>query len=491
MARAPTQKTVKMLFAASGNACAFPGCATPLFDGASGVLLGELCHIEAASPGGPRYGPTQTEEHRNSRDNLIILCPNHHSVIDQDPQTYTAESLTRMKAAHESKVVSFAAPSTIAIPAHQSPDLARQVAVESVDFAIVVALPQELEALRRYFPELSKVQIGDGVVRTYYRAEISAPGRTVYRVVATLLNSMGNLEAAHATADLIHIWSPRFVLVNGIAGGLRPSDQEFGDVVVSDSIVYYELGKVRDSGVERRNRQFPADRRLLKGMLDFTSSRWRKRLPIRPDNLSACGSIPRIHIGPIASGEKVIAATQEVDRLLQTQPDLIAVEMESAGVASAAFSALKQVGFLTVRAICDFANASKDDRWHAYAASSAASCLREFLESGPIAPSDGQWPNGTPVPTKPVVAHDIRRRKLLFDRLRSAVNMDGFRDFCFLIGVDIDELPGDRKSARVRELILLFDRRGELDVLEALMIEFIEDEDQGVADPMVCRTNRV
>ncbi len=49
---------------------------------------------------------------------------------------------------------------------------------------------------------------------------------------------MGNLDAAHATADLIRDWNPRFVLVNGIAGGLNRKKQKYGDVVVSDSIIY-------------------------------------------------------------------------------------------------------------------------------------------------------------------------------------------------------------------------------------------------------------
>jgi len=55
----------------------------------------------------------------------------------------------------------------------------------------------------------------------------------------------------------------------------------------------------------------------------------------------------------------------------------------------------------------------------------------------------------------------------------SAVDMEEFKSFCFLIGVDFDELPGDRKAARIRELILLFERRGEVHVLESAMVDVL------------------
>lgn len=52
---------------------------------------------------GPRYDNTQTDQERNGFDNLILLCPNHHSVIDNDEKAYTADRLLKMKLDHESK----------------------------------------------------------------------------------------------------------------------------------------------------------------------------------------------------------------------------------------------------------------------------------------------------------------------------------------------------------------------------------------------------
>jgi hypothetical protein len=68
------------------------------------TIVGEICHIRAASPSGPRYDPQQTIVQRHSYDNLLLLCANHHTTIDDDPEAYTVERLIKMKSDHEAKM---------------------------------------------------------------------------------------------------------------------------------------------------------------------------------------------------------------------------------------------------------------------------------------------------------------------------------------------------------------------------------------------------
>lgn len=265
-------------------------------------------------------------------------------------------------------------------------------------------------------------------------------------------------------------------MVNGIAGGLNRSGQDFGDIVVSESIIYYELGKIIDAEIVPRNKQFLSDQTLLGSLLNFTNGDWRFTLPSRPDGKPTSNTCPNVHIGPFASGEKVIADRNAANDLKKHQSNLIAVEMESAGIASAAFSALKKIGFIAVRSICDFADSSKNDQWHEYAAKSAASYLRAFLESHPVAFSEGRWPNPEE-PTRLTKSSDsLNIRRHLFESICKAVDMEEFKNFCFLIGVDFDELSGDRKSAYARELILLFERRNKIDSLLDAVTELILNE---------------
>ena len=73
---------IKALFARSGNRCAFPKCSAAIVD--DKTLLGEVAHIKGARLGAPRYDATQAPEERHGYANLILLCPNHHTVIDSD-----------------------------------------------------------------------------------------------------------------------------------------------------------------------------------------------------------------------------------------------------------------------------------------------------------------------------------------------------------------------------------------------------------------------
>lgn len=97
--RAPRADILKVLYARSGNQCAFPGCVHPIFND-KGLYIAQLCHIEAALPGGPRYNENQSEEERNGIDNLLFLCHRHHKETD-DIDEFSVEKLKHIKANHE------------------------------------------------------------------------------------------------------------------------------------------------------------------------------------------------------------------------------------------------------------------------------------------------------------------------------------------------------------------------------------------------------
>lgn len=95
----PSISTIKRLFALSGNRCAFPRCSVALVEGTT--FVGEICHIRARSEGGPRFDPEQSDAERHGFENLLLLCPTHHKVIDDDDVAYTTERLCAMKLEHE------------------------------------------------------------------------------------------------------------------------------------------------------------------------------------------------------------------------------------------------------------------------------------------------------------------------------------------------------------------------------------------------------
>lgn len=92
---------MRKLLLLSGNRCAFDECNNPLTH--KGILIGELAHITAAEPGGPRYDITKDDNFRRSFENLFYLCRHHHGIIDKSDfvEEYPTELLVKMKAKHE------------------------------------------------------------------------------------------------------------------------------------------------------------------------------------------------------------------------------------------------------------------------------------------------------------------------------------------------------------------------------------------------------
>lgn len=103
------KREMKLLCIKSGNRCAFSGCNAILvqdstkLDGES--IVAEIAHIKGEKPGSARYDSTMSDKERNSYPNLILLCNNHHQLIDDQPNTYTVEIIKDMKSKHEEWII--------------------------------------------------------------------------------------------------------------------------------------------------------------------------------------------------------------------------------------------------------------------------------------------------------------------------------------------------------------------------------------------------
>lgn len=83
MSRNYSDSTLKKLFSLSGNICAFKSCSLKIIDEFESVI-GEISHIEGEKLGSARYNSNMTDHQRNSFENLILLCPTHHTQIDKN-----------------------------------------------------------------------------------------------------------------------------------------------------------------------------------------------------------------------------------------------------------------------------------------------------------------------------------------------------------------------------------------------------------------------
>ncbi|MGH2532378.1 MAG: SAVED domain-containing protein [Thermomicrobiales bacterium] len=256
-----------------------------------------------------------------------------------------------------------------------------------VDFAVVTALPIERDAMRDRLDVYQVIQEPDDPY-TYYVGSINIPNSVdAYSVVVVMLLDPGNVEAGIGATRVIQRWQPQHVLMVGIAGGIAKAGVQRGDVVVARNVYYYEPGKRVEGGEQRRPDQYFSDFLLWGRALSYEAADWKDEVQVTPPTRKQ-GFVPKARFGPIASGEQVIADAASLDALRQESPKLLAVAMEGAGVARAVAATASR--FMEIRGISDLADKKKDDRWHGYAANTAAAFVTGFLRSSPVVPLEHQ-----------------------------------------------------------------------------------------------------
>jgi nucleoside phosphorylase/ankyrin repeat protein len=257
-----------------------------------------------------------------------------------------------------------------------------------IDFVIVTPLTEERDAVLGQLPGYKRVPASQDDIRIYYSAEVPvtfADGQVArYSIVVVPLANMGPTEAANATGDAVRRWQPRYVLLIGIAGGIAKASVALGDVLVADQIADYEQQKVKDGVPSIRWQVYRADQRLLTAARNFTDSDWMRSVAaVRPTP-----GQPKVHIDPICTGNKVVADESLAAQLREVWSKLIGVEMEAAGVASAALQSANRPGFFMVRGVSDLADKEKDadttKSWREYACRVAATYAIAFLRTGPV-----------------------------------------------------------------------------------------------------------
>ena len=253
-----------------------------------------------------------------------------------------------------------------------------------VDFLLITALEEERNAVIAHF-ENHTVEVQGSIVFAYIPVfATNLPGK-LYKIAVLTLPQMGNVDAGIYTTQAINLLQPRFVIMVGLAGGIR-GRVNYGDVIISTEIIYYELAKQLPNGAEVRPSTIPVDQLLLTCAQNLDRNLWRKYFMLSSQTHveGANNFLPEARFGPFAVGDKVVADGSFLEELLHLHPKIIGIEMESYGVAKASFSHIDRPRFIAVRGVCDFADSQKNDDWHSVACASAAAYVVGFLKSGMI-----------------------------------------------------------------------------------------------------------
>ena len=293
-------------------------------------------------------------------------------------------------------------------------------APSKVDIGILTIRDDEFRAVLGALPSKAGIFKGVRTSREYTLRHTDAGDGAQYKVAVLCQIEQGNGEAQNAARDLIEDFTPKLILVVGIAGGLPSNDVKLGDVILSMRIHDFTV-EAREAGEESAYSTAggPVAKALASALANLPAREdelgdWAAALPLQPpvswtldgqlygppewqaklrsklEHHYGAGSThaPIYAAGPIGSSDRLVKDPAVLIPWLQTARKLLAVEMESGGVYRAAQD---RCPMLAIRGISDIIGLKRADAWTKYACASAAAFTRAFLRTCPV-------PAGTSIP---------------------------------------------------------------------------------------------
>lgn len=238
----------------------------------------------------------------------------------------------------------------------------------------LTAIPVEFNAICEHLENIESVQHPKG--NFYNIGKISFNG--IEWKVCVGQTGPHNTAAAVDTERAIDYCKPHIAFFVGVAGGLK--DVQLGDVVVSSKIYSYESAKIKEGYKPRFEIHTPPyPLRQLAEKLTKESG-WIKRIKPNPPK-----TIPKVIVGPIVSGEKLLSDRESYEYKLieQNCSDALAAEMEGFGFLEATYrNSLHALVFRGISDYCDKDKGKADEGGSQEIASAHASAFAiEFLAS--------------------------------------------------------------------------------------------------------------
>ncbi|KAK4197183.1 kinesin light chain 3 [Triangularia verruculosa] len=305
--------------------------------------------------------------------------------------------------------------------------------------AIFCALPTEADAVHALFdyhwddngPPYDKVA---GDPNAYSTGAIGC-----HNVVLAHMSSIGKVSSALVAANFKQSFpNIELALVVGTCGvvpfGPKKEERLLGDVIISDGVVQYDLGRQLPEGFRRKDtlldslgrpnleiRSLLAKLKVLhhRKALRTRMTAYLNTLQAEPELAAgypgkakdrlfeatyrhlndgalceACGCsgnlVPRsrleqenpqpmVHFGLIASGDRIMQSGTDRDTIARRE-EVIGYEMEGSGV-------LDIFPCVVIKGACNYADSHKAKEWQQYAAATAAACMKAFLRQWTPSPS--------------------------------------------------------------------------------------------------------
>ena len=255
---------------------------------------------------------------------------------------------------------------------------------ENADIGIITVVTEQTRSVLNYL----NIDFADDKIykgRSFYEKMIKLEANNeTSKIVVTQQLEQGNRSVIPAYNSMVNQFHPKLIILLDIAGSIN-DDVQLCDVVLPNSVVYYENKKEVPNKTNRRGETFKLSPKIRQLINKFFIVNGEPAVLIATKN--SIDDNFSVRQGPIGSGESVIAdrASEIITWLTDFNSKTLAVEMESGGFMQAFYEdeltdERPEFGALIIRGISDHANVDKDDKWRIPAAENGTIVLNKFLK---------------------------------------------------------------------------------------------------------------
>lgn len=248
------------------------------------------------------------------------------------------------------------------------------------DIAVICALPEEIELVKEGLSDVIVFSLPDDDY-IFFKGHFMKDDKKI-QVVATQSTHMGMVPAATLATKLIYNFAPRYIVMTGIAAGIK-GKVNMGDAVLAECVWDYGAGKEAVEGECAIHKNTIEQIQLDTSILNMVRKLSLDTIGLAEIKKQFMGAKPdhelRLHIGAVATGASVIANSKKVKEIQEQNRNVIAIEMEIFGVYYAARWAVSpQPKYVAIKSICDFADEKKNDDLHRYASYTSAKIFEKL-----------------------------------------------------------------------------------------------------------------
>lgn len=260
-----------------------------------------------------------------------------------------------------------------------------EIHTKKVDAVIITAVEDEYKEVLK-MPMGWRAYQSMNSIENYQQGEILVKNGEKKSVILLKLNEMGLVSAARQTECILNEFHPHIVCMCGICAGINGKVNK-GDLIVAEKSWDYGNGKILPGGesgyyynFDAEPNQIQLNAKILSSIREFCD----KCLQQANDSWNMCHSkkeISTLRIGALPSGAAVVQDERLIKSIVMTQHrKCLGIDMETYAVYYACHCNKRNPDFLSMKAVVDFADSSKDDEYHEYASYISAHVLVNFLK---------------------------------------------------------------------------------------------------------------